>query len=128
MGQGKKFWDFLSNTGNKSQLLKNFIKHLTQENTRKDLMRHATSNIRKDTVLIWQSQQQSLLISNQEEADTRIALHWSESSKPVFVKAIDTDITISMVYAFAMTSPPCDCYLQIDNSKMVSIKKISKFW
>ena len=31
-----------------------------------------------------------------------------------------------MVYGFAMTSPPCDCYLQIDNSKMFSIKKIIK--
>ena len=38
-------------------------------------MDHGTSNIRKDTVLISQSQQQSLLISNQEEADTMIALH-----------------------------------------------------
>ena len=87
-------------------------------------MDHGTSNIRKDTVLISQSQQQSLLISNQEEADTMIALHWSESSKTVFVKATDKDISVSMVYAFAMTSPPCDCYLQIDNSKMFSIKKI----
>ena len=74
--------------------------------------------------MISQSQQQSLFSSNQEEADTRIALHCSESSKPVLVKAKDTDILILMVYAFALTSPPYDWYLQIDNGKIVSIKKI----
>ena len=34
--------------------------------------------------MISQSQQQSLFTSNQEEADTRRALHCSEGSKPVF--------------------------------------------
>ena len=76
------------------------------------------------TVLISHSQQQSLFTSNQEEADTRIALHCSESSNPVLVKAKDTDILILMVYAFALTSPPYDWYLQIDNGKIVSVKKI----
>ena len=57
-----------------------------------------TLNIEKGTVLIPQSQQQSLFTSNQEEADTRIALQCSESSKPVFVKAKDTDILILMMY------------------------------
>ena len=45
-------------------------------------------------------------------------------SKPVFVKAKDTDTSILIVYAFAITSPPYELYLQIDNSKIVSIKKI----
>ena len=71
-------------------------------------MGRATLSIEKDTVLISQSQQQSLFTSNQEEeeeeADTRIALHCSESSKRVFVKAKDTDISVLMVYAFAITS------------------------
>ena len=66
MPQGKNYWEFLSNTKNKSQLLKKFTEHLTQENTRKDLMGHVTLNIGKDTVLTSQSQQQSLLTSNQE--------------------------------------------------------------
>ena len=47
-------------------------------------------NIEEDTVLISQSQQQSLFTSNQEKADTRTALYYSESSKPVLVKAKDT--------------------------------------
>ena len=54
-------------------------------------MGRATLSIEKDTVLISQSQQQSLFTSNQEEeeeeADTRIALHCSESSKRVFRKS-----------------------------------------
>ena len=83
-------------------------------------MGHATLNIEKDTVLISQSQQKSLFTSNQEEADTRIAMHCSESSKPVFVKSKDTDILDLMVYAFAITSPP------YDNNKIFSIKKIIK--
>ena len=83
-----------------------------------------TLNIEKDAVLISQSQQQSLFTSNQEEADTRIAPHCSESSKPVLVKAKDTDILVLMVYAFALTSPPYDWYLQIDNGKIVSVEKI----
>ena len=87
-------------------------------------MGRATLNVEKDTVLISQSQQQSLFTSNQEEAGTRITLHCSESSKRVFVKAKDTDILIIMVYAFAITSPPYDWYLQIDKRKIVSIKKI----
>ena len=68
-----------------------------------------------------QSQQQSLFTSNQEEVDTRIALHCSESSEPVLVEAKDTDILILMVYAFALTSP---LDLQIDNGKIVSVKFI----
>ena len=69
-------------------------------------MGRTTLNIEKDRVLISQSQQQSLFTSNQEEADTRTALHCSESSKPLLVKAKDKDILILMVYAFALTSPP----------------------
>ena len=82
-----------------------------------------TLNIEKDTVLISQSQQQSLFTSNQEEADTRITLQCSKSSKPVLVKAKDTDILFLMVYAFALTSP-YDWYLQIGSGKIVSVKKI----
>ena len=89
-------------------------------------MGHATLNIEKDTVLISQSQQKSLFTSNQEEADTRIAMHCSESSKPVFVKSKDTDILNLMVYPFAITSPPYDWCLQTDNNKIFSIKKIIK--
>ena len=74
--------------------------------------------------LISQSQQQSLSTSDQEEVDTRIALHCSESSNPVLVKAKDTDILILMVYTFAVTSPPHDWYLQINNGKIVSVEKI----
>ena len=70
-----------------------------------------TLNIEKDTVLILQSQQKSLFTSNQEETDTRIALHCSESSNPVLVKAKDTDILIFVVYAFSLTSLPHDWYL-----------------
>ena len=125
MPQGKNYQEFLSNTKNKSQLLKKFTEYLTHENTQKDLGR-TTFNIEKDTVLISQSQQQSLFTSNQEEADTRIAPHCSESSKPVLVKAKDTDILVLMVYAFALTSPPYDWYLQIDNGKIVSAKKFIK--
>ena len=61
-----------------------------------------TLNIEKDTVLILQSQQESLFTSNQEETDTRIALHCPESSNPVLVKAKDTDILILMVYAVSI--------------------------
>ena len=86
-------------------------------------MGHTTLNIEKDTVLISQSQKQSLFSSNQKETHTRIALHCSESSKPVLVKAEDTDILTLMVYAFALTSQSYDWYLQIDNRKIVSIKK-----
>ena len=91
-------------------------------------MGRTTLNIEKDTVLISQSQQQNLFTSNQEEADTRIALHCSERSKPVLVKAEDTDILILMVHAFPLTFSPCDWYLQIDNSKIeiVSVKKIDQ--
>ena len=39
------------------------------------------------------------------------------------VKAKDTDILILMVYAFSLTSS-YDWYLQIDNGKIVSVKKI----
>ena len=111
MPQGKNYEGFLSNTKNKSQLLKKFIEYLTQEDTRKDLMSCTTLNIEKDTVLISQSQQENLLTSNQEEVDTGIALHCSESSNPVLVKAKDTDILILIVYAFALTSLPYDWYL-----------------
>ena len=62
-----------------------FTQYLAQENTQKNLMDRSALNIEKNKVLISQSQQQGLFISNQEEADTRIALHWSESSKPVLV-------------------------------------------
>ena len=95
-------------------------------------MGRATLSIEKDTVLISQSQQQSLFTSNQEEeeeeADTGIALHCSESSKRVFVKAKDTDISVLMVYAFAITSSQYVWYLQIDNGKTVSIKKICQIF
>ena len=63
-------------------------------------------NIGKDTILISQSQQQSLFTSNQEEGGTRIAINCSESSKPVLVKVKDTDRLILMVHAFALTSAP----------------------
>ena len=126
MPQGKNYRDFLSNTGNKSQLLKTFTEYLTHENTRKNLMGPTTLNIEKNAVLLSQSQQQSLFTSNQEEADTRIARHGSESSNPVLPKAKAIDILILMVYAFALTSPPYDWYLQIDNGKIVSVKKVYK--
>ena len=53
--QGKNYQEFLSNTENKSQLLKKFTGYLPQENTRKDFMGRTTLNIEKDTVLISQS-------------------------------------------------------------------------
>ena len=74
-----------------------FAKYLTQENTWKDLIGRTTLNIEKDTVLVLQSQQESLFTSNQEEANTRTSLHGSKSSIPVLVKAKDTDILILMV-------------------------------
>ena len=89
-------------------------------------MGRTTLNIEEDTVFLSQYQQQSLFTSNQEQADTRMALHCSKSSKPVLVKAKDTDILILMMYAFVLTSPPYDWYLQIDNGKIVSVKKIYK--
>ena len=68
MPQGKNYQEILSNTENKSQLLKKSTEYLTQENTRKDLMVCSTLNIEENTVLTSQSQQQSLFTSNQEEA------------------------------------------------------------
>ena len=68
MPQGKNYQEILSNTENKSQLLKKSTEYLTQENTRKDLMGCSTLNIEENTVLTSQSQQQSLFTSNQEEA------------------------------------------------------------
>ena len=94
--QVKNYQEFLSNTKNKSQVMKKFIEYLTQEKTRKDLG-GTTLNIEKDTVLISQSQQQSLFRSNQKEADTRIELHCSESSKSVLVKAKDRYINFNGV-------------------------------
>ena len=46
-----------------------------------------TLNIEKDTVLISQSQQQSLCTSNQEEADTKIALQCSKLQQASFSKS-----------------------------------------
>ena len=89
-------------------------------------MGRTTLNIEKDTALISHSQKQSLFSLNQVETDTRIALHCSESSKPVLVKAKDTDILVLMGYAFALTSQSYDWYLQIDNRKIVSVKKYIK--
>ena len=83
-------------------------------------------NIEKDTVLISQSQQQSLFTSNQEEADTRVALHCSESSKPVLVKAEDTDVLILMVYAFALTSPPYDRFYRQTMARLLTLKTFIK--
>ena len=97
MPQGKNHQKFLSNTKNKSQSLEKFTEYLTHENTRKNLMGCTTLNIEKDTVLISQSQQQSLFRSNQKEADTRIELHCSESSKSVLVKAKDRYINFNGV-------------------------------
>ena len=124
--ENKSHTPMSSYTENKSQLQKKFTEYLTHESTRKGLIGCTTLNIEKDTVLISQSQQQSLFTSNQKEPDTRIALHCSESSQPVWVKVKDTDILILMVYDFALISPPYDWYLQIDNGKIVSVKKIIK--
>ena len=52
MPHRKNCQELLSSTENKSQLLKRFTYYLTQENALKDLMRRATLNIEKDTVLI----------------------------------------------------------------------------
>ena len=87
-------------------------------------MEPITLNIEKDTVLMSQSEQQSLFTSKQKEAETRIALHWLESSKPVYVKAKDRDILISMVYGFVVTSPPYHWYLQMENDKIISVIKV----
>ena len=104
--QDINYQEFLSNSEDKSPLLKKFTEYLTQESTRKDSMGCTTLNIEKDTVLISQSQQKIIFTSTQEEADTRIAIHCTESSKPVLVKAKYTDILILMVCVFALTSPP----------------------
>ena len=56
MSQGKNCQGFLSNTKNKSQMLKKFIIDLTHENAWKDLIGLTTLNIEKDTVLISQTQ------------------------------------------------------------------------
>ena len=61
MPQGKNCQEFLPNTRNKSQLLKKLAEYFAHENTQKHLMGRLTLNIEKDTVLISQSQQQSLL-------------------------------------------------------------------
>ena len=51
------------------------------------VMGRTTLNIEKDTVLISQSQQQSLCTSNQEEADTKIALQCSKLQQASFSKS-----------------------------------------
>ena len=48
--------------------------------------------------------------------------HCSESSRPVLVKT--KGILILMVYAFPINFISCDLYLQIDNYKIVGVKKI----
>ena len=75
-------------------------------------MGRTTLNIEKDTVLI----SSSLFKLNQEEADTRAALHCSESTNPVLIKVKE--------YPFALISPPYDWYLQIDNGKIVNVNII----
>ena len=74
-------------------------------------MHCTTKNNEKNAILISRSDQQSLNTSNQEEAGTRMALLGSENSQLALVKAKDTDILNMAVYAFALTSPPCDWYL-----------------
>ena len=48
MTQGKNYQKFLSNTKNKSQLLKILNEYLTHENTRKDLLGRTTLYIEKN--------------------------------------------------------------------------------
>ena len=55
MPQDKNYQEFLSNTRNKSQLLKKLTEYFTHEKARKDFMGRTTLNIEKDTVLISQS-------------------------------------------------------------------------
>ena len=55
MPQDKNYQEFLSNTRNKSELLKKLTEYFTHEKTRKDFMGRTTLNIEKDTVLISQS-------------------------------------------------------------------------
>ena len=85
-------------------------------------MGRTTLSIEKDKILI----SSSLFKLNQEETNTRAALHCKESTNPVLVKVKDTDtnILILMVYPFALISPPYDWYLQIDYGKIVSVNII----
>ena len=55
MPQDKNYQEFLSNTRNKSELLKKVTEYFTHEKIRKDFMGRTTLNIEKDTVLISQS-------------------------------------------------------------------------
>ena len=100
--QDINYQEFLSNSEDKSPLLKKLTEYLTQESTRKDLMGCTTLNIEKDTVLISQSQQKIIFTSTQEEADTRIAIHCTESSKPVFGK--------SKIYRYINFNGVCFCF------------------
>ena len=48
----------------------------------------------------------------------------SKSTKPVLVKAKDTNILILMVYAFIVTFPPSTIWLHLQIEKIVSVTKI----
>ena len=74
-----------------------------------------TLNIERDGVLISQSEQQSLFTSNQEDAGTRIALHFSEMSKSVSIKTKDF---ILIMYTSDVIFPPYDWHVLIENDKI----------
>ena len=65
-------------------------------------------------MLISQSEQQRLFTLNQEDADTRITLHFWERYQPVSLKTKYKDNLISMVYTFDVTSPPYDWYIDYE--------------
>ena len=72
-------------------------------------------NIERDGVLISQSEQQRFFTSNQEDAGTRIALHFSEMSKSVSIKTKDF---ILIMYTSDVIFPPYDWHVLIENDEI----------
>ena len=61
---------------------------------------------------------------NHIEADTRVVLYASQSSKPVVTCGTDTDILILLTYAYWKIKPNEEWFMKIDRDRFVQVKLI----
>ena len=127
MPQGQRWLQLLNNGDNKNELISLFVKFLISPERRRELKIPFTITEGEKTWKINEADFESSFLCNHEEADSRIVLHASQSTKNVVVVAKDTDVLVILVYAYLRVSPVNSWVMRYDSSKFANIGTIAGF-
>ena len=124
MPEGKSFDDLFSCNSNKNALMELFLNHCRSLPCRETLTLPLTVTCHERCYEISPESIETLPFCNQEDADTKIMHHVSQSDTDIVVVSKDTDVFVLLVHFFAVLKPDCNWFMNIGNDQYINIKRI----